>query len=197
MRGSVNSKEALNNNVARENIHNEIFFIEKAIRDMSSNNYRELTVNFTFVTNNSLSSFNPIDSVDVSSNTLVINSHDFVDDDIIVLKNDSGTLPSPLIGTKFYGIKVVDANSIELYDIEDINETIIEISDSGDTGTSTRKANASELFLKAWEDFYIFNFSESYIYIMEKVEEHFRSQGFYIVRLKDDVTKTVKWKIRW
>lgn len=197
MRGSVNSKEALNNNVARENIHNEIFFIEKAIRDMSANNYRELTVNFTFVTNNTLPSFIPIDSVDVSVNTLVINSHSFVDDDIIVVRNNSGLLPSPLLETNFYGVKVIDTNSITLYNIEDINETIIEIVDAGDIGTSIRKVNASELFLKAWEDFYIFNFAESYIYIMEKVEEHFRSQGFYIVRLKDDVTKTVKWKIRW
>jgi hypothetical protein len=196
MRGVVNAKDARENTITKQNIHDEIYNIERQIRNFSSSNYRELRVDFTKATNKNVLQFTNIDSFDLDNDTINIDNHDFNTNDIVQFSS-TGDFPEPLLENKFYGVIVVDENNIQLYEYDDIFQTPIVLDTQGSGIVKIRKLIASELYYRSWKEFYTFPFAESYINILEFVEEHFRKQGFTISRLENPETKTIFWKIRW
>lgn len=194
--GSLTPIDAANNNVAKKFIHDDIYQIEQEIRKASEINQRKLTVNFTPITNNTLESFQTVGSVNTTDDEITITGHGLVSDDIVVIKS-SDTLPAPLVDDVFYGVIVEDVNIIQLYDLGDVDKVAIDITSAGVGTIEARKVNTSEIFLRSWEKFYTFPFSDSYIFIMENIEEYFRKSGFKILRLKDATTNTLKWVISW
>ena len=196
MRGVVNSKDARENTITKQNVHDEIYNIERQIRNFSSSNYRELRVDFTKATNKNVLQFTDIDSFDLDNDIINIDDHDFNTNDIVQFSS-TGDFPEPLLENKFYGVIVVDDNNIQLYEYDDIFQTPIVLDTNGSGIVKIRKLIASELYYRSWKEFYTFPFAESYINILEFVEEHFRKHGFTINRLENLETKTIFWMIRW
>jgi len=145
MRGIVNANDARNNNITKQNIHDEIYNIERQIRNFSSSNYRELKVNFTKVTNDSIKAFENIISVDDVNDIIIMTGHELISNDIIEIKS-TDTLPDPLIEGKYYGVIVVDDDTIQLYEYSDIFQTPIVLNTQGSGIISIKKVTSSELF---------------------------------------------------
>lgn len=195
-RGSLTANQALKNTTQDKFIHDEIYLIEKNIREVSQSGFRSTIIDFTTITNNIINSEQQITQIDISSNIFTLSSHSFVTDDIVVLRS-SDTLPVPLVADKEYKVEVIDTDTFRLLESSRFDNSVIDLTNIGVGNTFIRKIIPSEQFYKSWAFFYTYEDSESKLYIITAIETHFKSMGYEIKKFENPITKTFYWKLEW
>lgn len=195
-RGQLTANQALKNPVQDKVIHDEIYLIEKNIRDVSSAGFRSTIIDFTTITNKNINTDQQIQSVDISTNVFTLTAHSFDSGDIVVVRS-TDTLPTPLASDIEYVVDVIDANSFRLNESSRYDNSVVDITNVGAGNIFIRKIIPSEQYYKSWAFFYTYEDSESKLYIISAIETHFRSMGYDIKKFENQVTKTFYWKLEW
>lgn len=195
-RGMVTPSSARENQIASRLIHDEIFLIEREVRDRAENNFRVAIIQDTIVTDSVIPTPKVVSSIDIVTNDLGITNHGLLDGDYVEFFT-TGTFPTNIEEDTEYQVVVVDENTIKLYNKRDLNMTIIPLVDMGTGIITIKKVSTAEQFLKAWDEFYVYEDAPSYIFVLETVEKHFRQLGFSVTRMLHPNNKTIRWKIEW
>lgn len=195
-RGQVTANQALKNPVQDKVIHDEIYLIEKNIREVQSSGFRSTIIDFTTITNKNINTEQQITTIDITTNIFTLTAHSFVSGDIVVLRS-SDTLPTPLVTDVEYLVDVVDVNSFRLTNQSRYDDSIIDVSNVGTGNIFIRKVIPSEQYYKSWAFFYTYEDAESKLYIISAIETHFRSMGYEIKKFENSITKTFYWKLEW
>lgn len=195
-RGQLTANQALKNPVQDKVIHDEIYLIEKNIRDVSSAGFRSTIIDFTTITNKNINTEQQIQSVDISTNVFTLTAHSFDSGDFVVVRS-TDTLPTPLVSDIEYVVDVIDANSFRLTDSSRYDNSVVDVTNVGTGNIFIRKIIPSEQYYKSWAFFYTYEDSESKLYIISAIETHFRSMGYDIKKFENQVTKTFYWKLEW
>lgn len=195
-RGMVTPKSARENQIASDLIHDEIFLIEREIKNRSSNNFRSATIDFTVITNQTIPTPKLVTEFDVTEQTLTVISHGLGDEDYVEFFT-TGEYPQSLVEGTEYQVLVISDDLIQIYNKRDPNQTPILITDLGNGALTIKRVTTAEQFFKAWDEFYSYEDSLSYIFILENIERHFRNMGFNITRALSPNNKTLWWKIDW
>lgn len=195
-RGQVTAKQALKNPTQDAIIHDEIYSIEKSIREAATLGFRSVIIDNTLITSNLLNSEVQIQNIDLTTNVFTIGSHGFQSGDYVVVRQND-TLPVPLITDTEYVVDVIDTNTFRLKTSSRYNQTIIDITDIGVGLHYIRKLIPAEQFFKAWDKFYIYEDAEQKLYIINTIETHVKSMGYDIKKFKDNSTNTFYWQIIW
>lgn len=196
MRGFISADMANKNFDSNMKIHKEISDIESKILQISNTGLREIIIDDTDISSPNVNTALTIDSIDLDQNEIEIIGHELEDDDI-VLVDSSEDLPSPLQISVFYTVVVVDDDNIRLEPYNENFPEVIELLNEGSGDITIRKITEQEKYFYSWQRFAIFKNSRTFLYILDKVENHFRSLGYTIKRYKYPDNDTLFWKIFW
>ena len=155
-----------------------------------------MVIDNTVITDASIPTQKIINGFDFSQRTLEVLAHGLSDGDYVEFFTN-GVLPSYLQLDTEYQVVVVDDDNIKIYQKRDPEMTPILITDIGTGILYIKKVSTAEQFLKAWDEFYVYDDAPTYIFILETIEKHFRNLGFAITRMVAPSNKTLRWKIEW
>ena len=182
MRGFLPAEQAKFGYSTRLIIHTEINSIESSVMEVANAGYREVSIDSTLVTDSNVFAAMDVFEVDLINNEIDCIDHGLVTGDTVQFYS-SDTLPSPLIANTLYNIERVNDDSFRLYASVLTTSEYIELDSIGSGNITARKVIESEKYYRAWQQFYIFPFAETYLGVLSEVEKHFRGLGYDIRRI--------------
>lgn len=172
-------------------VHNEIRSIENAILVAADNGLVDAIVFDTYMTDTNINNFKQITSIDVNTDTITLNSHDFQTGDEIVFNSDTELFSPVNPATPYYAV-VVSPNEFKVSStfVGAMTGNTINITDTG-TGTQFVKNPAvAELYYQTWKGL---RTDRAFVDHMNGVISHFESIGYKINRQTNPTTDGVFW----